>query len=1100
MRAKELYLHTSNHIESLARRLIEVTRERQSEPLLAKETVMTLNPGMARWLQFEIAQSLGVSFGWEFPFPGNLFQQLLAGFEPRHEHTGLFNEHEAQWALFELLGEVGKSPEFALLQRYCERGPNRRLQLARKLAWLFDQYLLYRPDAIVDWESGRAAHDWQAELWRQLLPKLFPGAGKPPHIARVWQTLKFSRQTPQPKDPKHWPNRISVFGVSALPSLYIDLLDTVSNYIPVHLFLLQPTDLYWADLKSRKQIARATRRAAQTQVDDELVAADESFDIGNPLLPSFGKQGQAFLDLILDKDPIHDDSTFIPPEPSSQLAALQSDLYLLENRFSSDTPSYPFPQYDGSIQIHNCSNQRREVETLWDYLIRYFSQNPGARASQVLVMAPDIQAYAGHIDAVFSENDDPDGRIPYSIADQSGASSSRILSGATEYLEITNKRATAGEVTALLKHPATRDAFRFSDNETERIEHWIRESGVTWGWDQAHRESTGAFPTNRNTWTEFQTRLAAGMAFPSNEFLLPGGNSPLQDIEGDGVELAGRLNEFLQFLADLRADRARTDTVANWSLRVASLLDRLKSDDEIEEIRYRAALESVQERLPLQSEVVVSGADAYTIALDALSTAEPASGYLSGHVTFCSLKPMRSIPSQVICLLGMDDESFPRKLVRPPFDLLAQSPRRGDRNTRDEDKQFFLETLLAARERLFISYCGISRAADTPREPSIVVAELRDYLQNATPGDVENPIVIRHKRQSYHFEYFQGNHLYTYSSHRADLCRALHVSSVVADREFDNTSSAAPEENTPEAQSIAIESLVAFLKDPQTYFVKNTLGVRFHEFGEAYPEIDPLAHEPLARYSLLDRFASAIRNGVSIQSLDAQLLASFKLLPPGHLESLAYEELRENAYSIQKRWEDEQVSTSEPIQFVSLNINGRALTGPLNQNRSNERHQFVHPGKLRARHAVEYWIRHLVLNALAPTRSRIRPLLASEKPLELEPIENASNILSELVDVFETGTTRPFPHFPQLSWDVIKRIEGPRYQPKTDDPLSELATASQAAFESAARSERFATYPWTSYQRACFGETPPFDTEYAETAYAFWNPFRDAVVPGGNRL
>ena len=63
MRAKELYLHTSNRIESLAERLVEVSREDPLQGLLEQETVMTLNPGMARWLRFQIAHSLGVSFG-----------------------------------------------------------------------------------------------------------------------------------------------------------------------------------------------------------------------------------------------------------------------------------------------------------------------------------------------------------------------------------------------------------------------------------------------------------------------------------------------------------------------------------------------------------------------------------------------------------------------------------------------------------------------------------------------------------------------------------------------------------------------------------------------------------------------------------------------------------------------------------------------------------------------------------------------------------------------------------------------------------------------------------------------------------------------------
>ena len=349
MRIKELYLHTSNRIESLAERLVQVSRTQPLESALSQETVMTLNPGMARWLRFRIAQSQGVAFGWEFPFPGSLFERILSGFDREHAANGLFDENLARWELFDLLGSIENSEQFALLRRYCDQSSTRRLQLASKLAWLYDQYLLYRPDTIIDWESGRDPGNWQGELWRRLLPRAFPGERRPKHIARIWQDLRIGRPDHLKPNESEWPERIAVFGVSSLPPLHLDILDVVSRFRPVHIFLLQPSDLYWADLRSSKQIARTSERAATENPELDLDFEDLSFEIGNPLLPSFGKQGQAFLDLILDKNPIQDDAAFLEPERTSQLSCLQADLFVLEGRSQNDSPQYPFPRYDGSI-------------------------------------------------------------------------------------------------------------------------------------------------------------------------------------------------------------------------------------------------------------------------------------------------------------------------------------------------------------------------------------------------------------------------------------------------------------------------------------------------------------------------------------------------------------------------------------------------------------------------------------------------------------------------------------------------------------------------------------------------------------------------------
>jgi exodeoxyribonuclease V gamma subunit len=104
-------------------------------------------------------------------------------------------------------------------------------------------------------------------------------------------------------------------------------------------------------------------------------------------------------------------------------------------------------------------------------------------------------------------------------------------------------------------------------------------------------------------------------------------------------------------------------------------------------------------------------------------------GFLAGGVTFCSFKPMRSIPFRIVCLVGMNDGAFPRSTQRLGFDLMAQSPRLGDRSTREDDRYLFLETLLSARDRLYISYVGQSVKDNSPAPPSVLVSELLDYVE-----------------------------------------------------------------------------------------------------------------------------------------------------------------------------------------------------------------------------------------------------------------------------------------------------------------------------------------------------------------------------------
>lgn len=243
MSAKEFYLHTSNRIELLAKQLAIIAQERPLPGPLDQETVMTLNTGMAKWLRFEIARSTGIAFGWEFPFPNQLFKRIATGFDSRFAKCVDYDEAQAQWELYDLFTQIGGSPEFSLVNAYSRRSSSHRLRLSTKLASLYGKYLLYRPDRIIAWERGEDRGDWQGELWRRLCRRIYGNRTPYLHTASLWELLRKSPDARPNGDVAAWPHRISVFGVSSLPPVYLDLLEAVSYERPVHIFLLQPTDL-----------------------------------------------------------------------------------------------------------------------------------------------------------------------------------------------------------------------------------------------------------------------------------------------------------------------------------------------------------------------------------------------------------------------------------------------------------------------------------------------------------------------------------------------------------------------------------------------------------------------------------------------------------------------------------------------------------------------------------------------------------------------------------------------------------------------------------------------------------------------------------------
>ena len=89
---------------------------------------------------------------------------------------------------------------------------------------------------------------------------------------------------------------------------------------------------------------------------------------------------------------------------------------------------------------------------------------------------------------------------------------------------------------------------------------------------------------------------------------------------------------------------------------------------------------------------------------------------------------MRSVPHRVVCLLGLDDGAFPRKAPRDGDDLLLDDPHVGERDPRAEDRQLLLDALLAARDRLIITYTGNDERTNIAKPPAVPVGELLDVV------------------------------------------------------------------------------------------------------------------------------------------------------------------------------------------------------------------------------------------------------------------------------------------------------------------------------------------------------------------------------------
>ncbi|MGV3534115.1 MAG: exodeoxyribonuclease V subunit gamma, partial [Chthoniobacteraceae bacterium] len=1000
-----LYLHRSNRLETLADELARILRKPLAN-VFAADMVVVQSLGMRRWLSLELAGRLGVTMNCEFPFPAGFSHRLFRAIAPGLKPDSAFDREVLPWRILSALGDLLSEPGSEPLRRYVngEMDDVKLYQLAMQLTEVFDRYLVFRAEKLLEWQDDRKAGDWQAKLWRELTRGR--GEEHPPALLR-----KLLAHTSAGGGLPGIPERLCVFGVSNLPPFHLQVLNAAARSVDVHLFLFEPTEQYWGDVQSPREQERFLRKhASETQT-----AEDFHLDAGNSLLASLGRPGRAFSQALLELEAHGENAAFSEPEGDSVLSRLQRDIY--ELRDGADLEE-PIAADDLSLQVHCCHGPMREVEVLHDQLLNLFEKLPGLSPKDILVTMPDIETYAPFIEAVFGSPEDDRVRIPFTIADRQVAADDTVSTAFLQLLALQKSRFTAPEVISILEAAPIRRRFGLEESELSTIRAWVAENAIRWGIDAAHRETFDLPAEVQNTWRAGLDRLLLGYAMSGDEDATFGGILPSPDIEGDLADLLGNFAQFCDQLFTRLLALGKARSLREWETALRELLDaffddRDESADSVR--RLRSAFEqmgNMETHHPGDVSFDVAQAHLRTV----IEQGHQGFGFLAGRATFCSLKPMRSVPFRVICLLGMSDTAFPRQDTGLSFDLMTGEPRPGDRSRRDDDRQLFLESLLSARHCLYLSYPGRSQRDHSETPPSVVVAELLDYVDAAYPGSDGEParaqIVTKHRLQPFSPEYFrEGSRLFSYS---AENSRAN-------DRRGKEASDPAPFLTAPlpppdaDFLRVDLQQLTRFLCHPARHFLKERLGISLPGEHDALQDSEPMSLDPLTSTRLRDTALQQLLKGAAGE--DTLRLARAKgELPHGWNGDFQHGELQREAKGVLKQLEPLlQKTPLEPVS-IELQLGRWTLTGTLRDVYPAGAVRF-RASSIKAKDYLRAWVQHLALNAL-PSHGipRNTVLVGTDKsPVEFRPIMKAPALLEDLLELYGTGFTEPIAFFPKAS-------------------------------------------------------------------------------------
>lgn len=1027
-----LKLVQSNRLEILADNMLATWPE-PAVGDLRPQTIVVPSAAIARWLKYAIADRKGVCCNIDFPYPAQFIWRTFADVLPEIPATSPFDAGSMAWRLYERFGDLGGESDgdsggdqtLAPLRAYLARADARgRMDLARRVAGLLDRYLVLRPDWLQAWREGRLlglapleTERWQAHLWRELLIGM-TGIEQHPKET-VFAELARLEATGSDLS-AILPARINVFGVPLLPPLYCEIFWRLSRFTEMVFFTLNPCREYWADIVSERDLTRMA-------LEDRSKA--EFREVGHPLLASLGRQRRdnlALLVAISGEEGVAEQDAFAAPTGGALLHRLQRSILDLDDFAAGRDADFG----DGSIRIHACHSLTRQLEVLHDQLLARFEACRDLRPTDIVVMAPDLDAAAPIIDAVFGTA--PARRfIPYAITGRRRADTTPLLHAFATLLTLGASRFDAATIFGLLQSPAIARRFGFDESGLEQISDWLRETGVRWGLDARHRQGHGLPAETRHTWADGIARLLLGYALPGEGMRTFGGLLPCDDVEGNLALALGRLARALSEMSQLAGTLQIAHRVADWEQIFYRIIQTFFAPEEAEHAelaRLRRAIAAVAEEAAAAgiSQSIAQSVDVGVIAdAIAIQLAAGAPGAVpSGAVTFCGIEALRGIPYRVVCLIGLDDGTFPRNAAPLEFDLMTARPRLGDRARRDDDRGCFLDALLAARDVFYLSYSGRGLRDNAPLPPSIVVGELVDYLGRGFPGGRDaamRELAIEHPLQPFSERYFQGGRLFSYASEYLATARA--ASDPVAEKSllrglFDGALPAPGDE----WRRVDLERLVRFFRHPVKFLLHDRLRIELYDADDEMPAAEPFVLERQAGWKLSARLLAMHRQGLAEDDI-ARAASAGAELPHAFAGSVALKQQREQVAQFAALLESlEPADRRAPLSF-EFDAAGIIVTGVLDG--LSDAGLF---GSRLAKRGVfdllNAWLRHLVLNCVKPQGvETITRWLTQDFLLTFTPPNDAKALLDALLELYWRGLHSPLLFLPRSALALIESGE-----------------------------------------------------------------------------
>ncbi len=1116
----------SNSYNILADKLSSNLHE-NSNPF-QKQSIIVQTEGMQKWLSLKISDNNSVFGNFDFIGVNNFFRRLyyiLLDFEDdlssnknrekkgigsslfNSKGNGLYRKESLKWIIFNILKEnVTSDNALKDVKEYLKETDSAKgskvdyhkmFQLSNRLADLYDQYLIHRWEIIEKWSkdefyyTGKESSDnllklekWQKKIWlyiKDILDNIEPDKIEVRKFILNKLNSNINNQKLIDRIKNIIGSKIPLFGFSIIPEYYLQILNVLSSFIEIPFYLMSPSDGYWYDIKKQKEIdVTELNSLLKNGIDPELL----HLSIGNPILAEMGTTGKDFFNLLLnlddDIDLQNEENEYISYESDNQtiLETIKQDILELKKINKEEDKRIFSYKTDNSIKIVSCSSKLREVEILKDYILDIFASKSNYKkisATDILVLAPDIEEYSSFIDLLFSNTiqskDYSNYKIPFSISSKPFSTSNISASVLIDVLKLSSGKALSSEIISIIDTIPVKNKFLLTDEDISTIKKWIDQTGIRWGVDSNHREKVDNISYEENSWNQGLRQLLAGYSMFEEKGMSFSDIIPSNIINSGNSELLGKFIEITNIIFSIVKQNSKNSkkTISNWAEYINKLCDNLFSDgytDEsysgVDKLRININnfdnIFSIPEELN-EKNIVIEKIKSSEIEFSIISkeiinsltiNQNKDEKFMHRGITFSNLVPMRSIPFKVVCILGMNQDNFPRMNKSSDIDLISLDPKIGDRTIRDNDLYLFLDTFLSAQENLYISYIGKSIVDNTEKLPSAPVSSLIDYIENSfkiidEKKKIKDELVVEHPLQPFSTRYQMKSEekLETYNDSYA--IKNTWKSKDHTDNDFIKDLPKINNNNNSDHEKLTNKNLINFFKNPSKFYYTNKflLSSQFSDIDEPLKDRENYEKDNLTDYFITKTLVEALLKSDDMNWIKKKIKSEGNL-PYGKNSNLYLDMLETKSIKLVNKLKDYGFNQLNSKIVFEVIIDSFTISVSLdNYFKESSRVIFWHTTKLKAKHKIEALITHLLVNTYFENTETIY-ISETDKDsyfsLKKMTKEFAEGSLLKILKLYNKGMQSPLIFFPNssLKYTIEKNKKGDTEKAFNTSAMNEL--------------------------------------------------------------